>query len=538
MKTAMTADAKAKADLVAADKLAAEKKALATTAKTALATATTAHKTATTKAAAAATTFTTATTTKTNADKALATADAGVKKARETLAVAQDALKKSEEKAAADKVVADKARKVRTDAAMVLADAKKVYDEARKTRDAANKVKTEAAAEAKKKQDAFTKAEKEYLDLENPRVQFEREVKRAVLDLAKAEEKEKEYDGHKASAETAEKSETDQNKVAKDLATEADKALYRAVAFTPDGSALLTSGDGKFVHSWSAENGKHLDAFEVGETGADFLSFVADGLLMVGKDGVSALWDVARDWELAKTLGGDDAVSPFVNRVTALDFSADGKLLVTGGGDPSRSGEILVWNLEDHKLLHNFPGIHSDTVHAVQFSRDGKRIASGAADKFARVTEASSGKIVHSFEGHTHHVMGVSLQANGRVLASVGADKEIKVWNVVNGDRAGKGAGYGKEITSIRFVGYGDNALITSADKQAKVIRVPLGNPGNVRTLSGVGDVLHSGDVSRDGKIAVAGGEDGVLRVWNIADGKSLRVFEPPVKEGDGLTAK
>jgi WD40 repeat protein len=178
-------------------------------------------------------------------------------------------------------------------------------------------------------------------------------------------------------------------------------------------------------------------------------------------------------------------------------------------------------------------------VTALEFSRDGKRIASGAADKFARVTEVSTGKIIHSFEGHTHHVTGVSLQANGRILASVGADKEIKTWNVVNGDRAGKAGGFSKELTSIHYVGYGDNVLVTAGDKKVKVMRAGSGNPGNVRDLSGTADVMHAGDVSRDGKTAVAGGEDGVLRVWNIADGKALGAFDPPKKVGeDDLTSK
>jgi WD40 repeat protein len=116
---------------------------------------------------------------------------------------------------------------------------------------------------------------------------------------------------------------------------------------------------------------------------------------------------------------------------------------------------------------------------------------------------------------------------------------EIKTWNVVNGDRVGKAGGFSKELTSIHYVGYGDNVLVTAGDKKVKVMRAGSGNPGNVRDLSGTADLMHAGDVSRDGKTAVAGGEDGVLRVWNIADGKSLQSFDPPKSEDEnGLTAK
>jgi WD40 repeat protein len=476
---------------------------------------------------------------KDSADKARVAVEAELKSAETALAAAEQTFKEAEKKATDSKTAADKIRKIRDDAATVLAERKKIYDAAVKTKSETTKAKTTAEADVKKKEAALTKAEKEYLDLENPRAQFEREVKRSTQDLAKAEAKEKEYEGYKVEADKVEKRETEENKAAKDLSTTVDKAICHTIAFSSDGSIVVTGGEDQHLQFWSGANGKPLDDLEIGEGGTGFVTFGTASQLLVFRGDATTLWDVSRKWEFEKALGGDEAASPVVNRVTSLDFSPDGKQLASGGGDPSRSGEILVWNLSDGKLLHNMPGVHSDTVTAVEFSRDGKRIVSGAADKFARVTEAASGKIIHSFEGHTNHVTGVSLQANGRVLASVGADKEIKVWNVVNGDRVGKVAGYTKEITSIRFVGFGDNALITTADKKAKVIRVPLGNPSNVRDLAGVVDVMHAGDVSRDGKTAVGGGEDGVLRIWNLADGKAVQSFEAPKKEGrDDLTSK
>ena len=48
------------------------------------------------------------------------------------------------------------------------------------------------------------------MDIENPRAQFERELKRAGQDLVKAEAKEKEYEGFKVVAEEVEKRETEE----------------------------------------------------------------------------------------------------------------------------------------------------------------------------------------------------------------------------------------------------------------------------------------------------------------------------------------
>ena len=104
----------------------------------------------------------------------------------------------TEKKAAEAKTAADKVRKERDETAKVFADAKKLYDEAQGPSEA-NKAKSDAVADAKKKEDVFTKAEKA-TSTSKPASWFSREVNWPAQDLAKAEAKEKEQ-GYKTSAE-------------------------------------------------------------------------------------------------------------------------------------------------------------------------------------------------------------------------------------------------------------------------------------------------------------------------------------------------
>ena len=56
-------------------------------------------------------------------------------------------------------------------------------------------------------------------------------------------------------------------------------------------------------------------------------------------------------------------------------YKPDGTQLVAGVGS-----RVLVYNATDGDLLHSLKG-HKDAVYAVSYSRDGKRFASGGADK-------------------------------------------------------------------------------------------------------------------------------------------------------------
>ena len=113
------------------------------------------------------------------------------------------------------------------------------------------------------------------------------------------------------------------------------------------------------------------------------------------------------EWKLERTLGTGSHDSPIVDRAAALAFSNDGKQLAVGGGEPSRSGTVHVFTVPTENTK-NLLEVHSDTVMGLQFNADGTQIASGGADKFAKISNLADGKILHSFEGHTHHVLGVA----------------------------------------------------------------------------------------------------------------------------------
>jgi len=243
------------------------------------------------------------------------------------------------------------------------------------------------------------------------------------------------------------------------------------------------------------------------------------------RPGQAASLDLSEHWELERELGTGGIDSPILDRVNALAFSPDGTWLASGGGEPSRSGEIKVWKVEDGALLKDLPNVHSDTVLSLSFNRDQSLLASAATDKFARVVDTTTWQVTKSFEGHTHHVMGVSWKGDGRTIATSGADMVVKVWDYRKGERKKNIEGFSKEVTSIQFVGPTGQALVSAGDKKIRLLQE---DGKEIRNFSGVEDFQHAAAITPDGKWVVAGGEAGLLRLWEGDNGKLVASFEAP----------
>jgi WD40 repeat protein len=308
----------------------------------------------------------------------------------------------------------------------------------------------------------------------------------------------------------------------------------RAVAISPDKSAVVASR-GNQIHIYDGGTGNYIrslvDPDLVGPDKkpvqaahlslVESLAFSPDGkYLASGSYQECILWDV--------TTGGlKKRITGYADRVVALNFSPDGKLLATGGGAPTEDGEIKIVDVPDGKVVTDIKNGHSDTVFGVCFSPDGKLLATCGADKFVKVFEVPEGKFVKSFEGHTHHVLDVGWKADGKLLASGGADNTIKIWDYEKGEQKQTIANaHGKQVTRLVFVGKTGQFLTCSGDQSVKGWNVDNGQP--TRTLGGGTDFLYAVAASPDGAIIAAGGEEGVVRLYNGTNNQLIKALLPP----------
>lgn len=450
-------------------------------------------------------------------------ADTGVKESEKEVTAREESLKKAmENKTNMEKALAEAQKKVDEEQPKVKAAVDAL---AGKPDDAAlKKAKEDAEAALKKLTDARDAADGQVKSAD-------RAIQLAQQSLENAKKRVVELKQKLEQLQAAAKQKEEAANAAKQAAAAAVKPV-RSLAFAPDGKKIATGGDDNLIQLWSA-GGQPMETLTGHGGPVASLAFTANGSLLSGSaDQKAILWSVQPAWNLAAVLGAkpdntlDVTMSPFVDRVLSLAFSPDGQLLATGGGDPSRSGELMLWTVATRQIAKTIADAHSDTVYDLEFSYDGQFLVSGAADKFVKVFNVASGQIVRSYEGHTSHVLGVAFKADGSLLASGGADNAIKIWNVETGEQARTINNYAKQVTAIGFVGVSDIVVSGGGDKTVRFHNAL--NGGQTRTFGGATEYVYTVSATPDENIVVAAGEDGVVRVWNGKNAQELVKFEPP----------
>lgn len=288
------------------------------------------------------------------------------------------------------------------------------------------------------------------------------------------------------------------------------------ICFSDDAQRVASMMDDGTLRVWAVASGLPIEETS-GNDASMTITTASDGSFVATKT-VKLTTGSTPSWSLERTL---DQKGLFADRVNAVRFSPDGKTLATGGGEPSRSGDLILFDVATGQATRTWKEKHTDAVLCLDFSPDGKLFASGAADKLTLVTEVSTAKQVNAFEGHTHHVMGVAFRSDGRVLATAGAEGTVVAWNMLIGERKKKIEGWTKEVTSLQFIGATNQIITSSGDNRVRII---TDDGSEVRSIANIPDYMQSAVSAPNGNTIVGGGEDSLLRIWD-ATGKELVAF-------------
>ncbi|HEY4387382.1 MAG TPA: WD40 repeat domain-containing protein, partial [Ktedonobacteraceae bacterium] len=117
------------------------------------------------------------------------------------------------------------------------------------------------------------------------------------------------------------------------------------------------------------------------------------------------------------------------DNIFALDWSPDGRTIASG----SRDNTVQIWRPETGELLFLFRD-HQHCVLALDWSPDGHYLASSDTSGVILIWEAKSGKIVSRYQEHARFVRSVAWSPDGRFIASGGdfGDSTAQVWEALS----------------------------------------------------------------------------------------------------------
>lgn len=287
-------------------------------------------------------------------------------------------------------------------------------------------------------------------------------------------------------------------------------------------------------------------------------------LASVGGDGSLRIWTVGEDGTLAPLVRFDVRSRPGspAAPLTGVAFSPDARFVAAVGAEPL----VRLWDIQSKSEVRSFRG-HTDWVTAVAFSPDGRLLASVAVDKdrSLRLFDLPSLDLA-SGGGHLSAVNAVAVSPDGKRVATAATDQTVKVWDLASGRELKTLVGNADTPFAVAFLG--DEIVVVGGSlptreagrlhlwsvPAARLTRsVPTGEvyaawaaPGGTRlavwasrpavgeavknnsyelydpkgnllaSVSDKGRNVRAVAFSHDAQWAVAGDDQGTVRIWDI----------------------
>jgi WD40 repeat protein/tRNA A-37 threonylcarbamoyl transferase component Bud32 len=218
------------------------------------------------------------------------------------------------------------------------------------------------------------------------------------------------------------------------------------------------------------------------------------------------------------------------NSVLAVAWSPNGKRIVSGSLDHM----VQVWDATtgDHVLPYSG---HTDGVEVVAWSPNGKYIASAGKDRTVQVWDATNGNLIVIYKGHTQTVLTLAWSHDSKYIASGSLDQTVQVWEAtLGGQPLVNYTGHSDTVTAVGWSSNDKQIVSASYDKSVQIWEANTGNL--VSTYSGHKDAVFTAAWSPDNKYIASGGSDQTVQVWEATTRHLIVTYSGHTKPVEAVT--
>ncbi|MCH8318161.1 MAG: WD40 repeat domain-containing protein, partial [Bacteroidetes bacterium] len=227
-----------------------------------------------------------------------------------------------------------------------------------------------------------------------------------------------------------------------------------SVAYSKVGNFLTTASNDKTVKIWDFETGSEKQSYSEHLKKVKCVAISPDGRYVASAGGDiqqtankkilerNSRIVIIREVNTGKIIR---KIAAHKKLIRTLTFSPDGKYLASGGDDKT----IKIWSMEDtteskilsgqshpkHAHLHRSVSkskAHKGWIFDLEYSPDGKFLASASGDMSAIIWEAETGVLYLNFhKKHRNSISSLSFSPDGKYLATTEIEgKYTKLWDV------------------------------------------------------------------------------------------------------------
>ena len=295
-----------------------------------------------------------------------------------------------------------------------------------------------------------------------------------------------------------------------------------ALAFSPDGQQLASGGRDSPIKIWRVDQSetmdelRHLHSKDYGN-----FAFAPNGKSMAAgfEDVTVKLFDV----ESMKPTG----VLTGMQFVVA--FSGDSRHLLAS----KANGVAYWWDVEAQygQPLPAYSGNLSNVICA-DLSSDGSVAALGHADGMIQLLEVLSGKTLWMFQAHSARIRTLRFSPDARKLVSGGSDHAVALWDVERQSllaRSEEAAAH-KGAVCAAVISRDGKRLASGCGAGTIKLWLPQNLTNALVTIACHKSALRSLDFCPpDSATLASGGEDNIVKLWNVMSLLPLPSQGPPV---------